>query len=154
MLNADKYRQLAAEDNLIASRYELQDNGFYRCNVSCKEDEAELKLHFEKLGFSALLFTDSRSQYQFYNLSYLWEHIQTALDSHLTVLNPATEPVKIAELTEYISGTPFVNEIRDDYPVQDYRTKHASLFGGKNGYMFDKGFVMEDIKNFVNNHAL
>lgn len=154
MLNEKKYNELSCRDALIAQKYESQYNGFYRCNASSHEEKTELKQHFEQLGFSALNFTDSRSQYQFYNLGYLWEHIQKALDHNLTILNPATEPVTIAELSAYIMGQALVNEIRDDYPVQDYRCKYASLLGGVNGYLFDKTFVMDDIKNFVNRHAL
>lgn len=154
MLNEKKYQELVVRDSLIAKRYELQDNGFYRCHVSNRDEEMELRQHFEQLGFSALNFTDSRSQYQFYNLGYLWEHIQIALDNHLSILNPATEPVSISELSAYIMGKPLDNVIKEDYPVQDYHSKNASLFGGKNGYLFDKAFVMEDIKKFVNRHAL
>ena len=154
LLNEKKYQELADKDPLIAKRYELQDNGFYRCHVAKREEEVELKHHFEQLGFSALNFTDSRSQYQFYNLGYLWKHIQIALDNHLSILNPATQPITISELSAYILGKPLDNKIREDYPVQDYRSKYASLFGGENGYLFDKAFVMDDIKKFVNCHAL
>ncbi len=154
MLNEKKYQELSGRDALIAERYDLQDNGFYRCNASTKEEKMELKRHFENLGFSALNFTDSRSQYQFYNLGYLWEHIEKALENHLPILNPATVPVTIAELSAHIMGKALANEIRDDYPVQDYRSKYASLLGGTNGYLFDKAFVMDDIKNFVTRHAL
>ena len=154
MLNEKKYQELACRDTLIEQRYDLQENGFYRCNATSQEEKAELKHHFEQLGFSALNFTDSRSQYQFYNLGYLWQHIQVALRHNLHILNPATEPVTIAELAAHIMGKALVNEIRDDYPVQDYRCKHAQLFGGTNGYIFDKAFVMDDIKNFVKQHAL
>lgn len=154
MLNDRKYQELSSRDALIARRYDLQENGFYRCNASSQEEKAELKLHFGQLGFSALNFTDSRSQYQFYNLGYLWQHIQVALQHHLPILNPATEPVTVAELSAHIMGKALVNEIRDDYPVQDYRSKHARLFGGANGYLFDREFVMDDIRNFVKQHAL
>ncbi len=154
MLNEKKYQELSSRDALIAQRYDLQENGFYRCNATSQEEKSELKHHFEQLGFSALNFTDSRSQYQFYNLGYLWQHIQVAMQHNLPILNPATEPITIAELSAHIMGKALVNEIRDDYPVQDYRSKHAQLFGGTNGYLFDKAFVMDDIKNFVKQHPL
>ena len=154
MLNEKKYQELSSRDAFIALRYDLQENGFYRCNATSQEEKAELKRHFEQLGFSALNFTDSRSQYQFYNLGYLWQHIQVALSHNLHILNPATEPVTIAELSAHIMGKALENEIKDDYPVQDYRCKYAQLFGGANGYLFDKAFVMDDIKNFVKQHAL
>ena len=154
LLNETKYRELGAKDKFISEVYSIQDNGFYKCNVTDNEGLKRLKCHFEALGFSALNFTDSRSQYQFYNLAYLWQHIDVALQKGIRLLNPATEPVSISELSEYVLGKGFVNEVKENYPVQDYRCKNAETFGGKDGYLFTKEFVMRDIKNFINNRTL
>lgn len=75
-----------------------------------------------------------------------------ALENNIRILNPATEPITISELSEYVLGKILVNEVKDNYPVQDYRCKNAEIFGGKDGYLFTKEFVMEDIKNFVNEY--
>ena len=152
LLNEAKYRELSEKDELVGNSYILQDNGFYKCTITDQKGIKELKSHFETLGFSALNFTDSRSQYQFYNLGYLWQHIMLALENNIRILNPATEPITISELSEYVLGKILVNEVKDNYPVQDYRCKNAEIFGGKDGYLFTKEFVMEDIKNFVNEY--
>ena len=152
LLNEAKYRELSKKDEFVGNSYILQDNGFYKCNITDQKGIKELKSHFETLGFSALNFTDSRSQYQFYNLGYLWQHIMLALENNIRILNPATEPITISELSEYVLGKTLVNEVKDNYPVQDYRCKNAELFGGKDGYLFTKELVMEDIKNFVNEY--
>ena len=149
MLTEAKITELAEQDALITGYYQKQDNGFYKCMATTSDEKKLLKSYFEKAGFSALNFTDSRSVYQFYNLGYLWEHIQTALANHISILNLATEPVSVGELYQYLKGEEFVNELPKAYFDYDYRTKHAEVFGGQNGYIWDKAFVLDDVKKFV-----
>lgn len=152
MLTKEKFIELAKEDNFIEKYYELQGNGFYKCIENLSHDEKnKLKNYFKKIGFSALNFTDSRASYQFYNLSYLWEHINKALENNIRVLNLAVEPVTAKELYEYILKEEFHNEILNDnsIPKYDFKTKYTSLFDGEDGYIYKKEFVLEDIKKFI-----
>lgn len=151
MLKEEKFNELVKKDNFISSFYIKDENGFYKCKNLSIEETKDLKKYFNKIGFSALNFTDSRGIYQFYNLAYLWEHIQIALNKHLKILNLATEPVSIKELYKYIIGKDFKNEINSNIAHYNFKTKYEKLFGGKNGYIFDKNFVLEDIKNFIYN---
>lgn len=152
MLKADKFNELADSDPRLNDYYELQDNGFYKVNVS-ESDRDMLKERFFALGFSALNFTDSRSIYQFYDLSRLWSDIQTALEAGLTLWHPATEPVSAAEVYEYLRGIPFVNELNGTPADYDYRTLYASVFGGRDGYIRSKAEVLGDIKKFVESYG-
>jgi hypothetical protein len=149
MLNEEKYLELVNIENELEKYYHKQDNGFYKVDV--KEDEKEyLKNIFRRIGFSALNFTDSRSRFQLYNLSRLWNDINTALDNNLTMWHPATEPVTAAEIYKYLTGEEFVNELNGVPANYDYKTAHANVFGGTNGYICDKETVLEEIKEFVN----
>ncbi len=149
MLSEEKYNELVIKDDYIKDFYTLQDNGFYKIKEITKEEKIKLKEYFNNIGFSALNFTDSRGIYQFYNLKYLWNHIQIARENNLDILNLATEPVTISEVYKYIKGNDFVNEVAKNIPYYNYRTKNYKLFNGINGYIFDKEFVLQDIKNFV-----
>ncbi len=149
MLKEEKYKELLSKDNLIEKYYAKQENGFYKCIELSEEQRKELKKYFNNIGFSALNFTDSRGKYQFYNLSYLWEHIQCALKNNIKTLNLATEPITINELYKYIKGKDFVNEITDNIPNYNFKTKYDYIYNGKNGYIFNKKFILEDIKKFV-----
>ena len=71
MLKEERFEELVKRDGELRRFYSLQENGFYKVNVSAA-DRPLLKEKFRNLGFSALNFTDSRSKYQFYNLSHLW----------------------------------------------------------------------------------
>jgi len=148
MLRAEKFAELSAIDSKLEKYYQLQDNGFYRVNVS-NEDREKLKDIFRKLGFSALNFTDSRSIYQFYNLERLWSDIQIALEEGIKLWHPATEPVSAGEVYEYLTGEEFVNEL-DGIPADyDYKTVYADVFGGKSGYICDKKKILNEIRRFI-----
>lgn len=148
MLKKEKVEDLAEKDPDIKKFYFQQDNGFYKVNV-LEEDREMLKDKFRKLGFSALNFTDSRSVYQFYNLAHLWKDINTVLDADIKLWHPATEPVSVGEVYEYLAGEEFVNELGGVPADYDYRTVYADIFGGKGGYIADKKVVLSEIKSFV-----
>lgn len=154
MLNNKKYVELSAIDSIISAYYKLQDNGFYKCKEINSDEKRILQEHFSMLGFSALNFTDSRAVFQFYNLSYLWTHIQIAMENNIKLLNLVTEPIAVAELYNFVTNTDFRNEVTDSYPIQDIKTIHSSIYGGESGYIFTKYFVMKDIKKFVESAKL
>lgn len=151
MLNKAKYEELSEKDPEIKKFYSLQNNGFYKVQVSEGEKEA-LKERFKKLGFSALNFTDSRSVYQFYNLAHLWQDIQTALEAGITLWHPATEPISAGELYRYLTGETFVNELNGTPAAYDYKTIHAQTFDGDRGYIRSKAALLHEIQAFVESY--
>ena len=46
-------------------------------------------------------------------------------------------------------AVPGISIIRYNIPNYDFKTKYYELFNGHNGYIFDKKFILEDIKKFV-----
>ncbi|MBP5698480.1 MAG: sugar nucleotide-binding protein [Alphaproteobacteria bacterium] len=149
MLRPEKLEELSLCDKSLKDYYVKQNNGFYKVKSLDAAEKDNLKQKFRNIGFSALNFTDSRSSYQFYNLSRLWKDIQIALDANLTLWHPATEPVSAGELYESLTGETFVNEIAAVPAKYDYKTVYADLFGGKNGYIETKENVMKQIMGFV-----
>lgn len=149
MLTEEKFNELCKKNYSIKSYYEKQDNGFYKYNKINDDKEKELKEYFKECGFSALNFTDSRGNFQFYNLSYLWDHIQIALNNRIKKLNIATEPITINEIYRSIYGEDFSNKIAKVIPNYDYKTIHYKYFNGENGYIFTKDFIINDIKEFI-----
>lgn len=149
MLSEAKYRELAKQDTRIKASYVRQENGFYQCVAAERKDREILKESFQRLGFTALNFTDSRAVYQFYPLQQLWTHIEMALRSGIKLLNLATEPIQAAELYHFVYGTSFDNEIQETPPFYDFKTKYDSVLGGRHGYVLSKTSVMEGIREFV-----
>lgn len=149
MLKEDKFLEISANNPFIIDFYKKSDNGFYKCIDLNNAERSSLKEFFLGLGFSALNFTDSRASFQFYNLKYLWNHIEVAMKNGIKKLNLATEPVKIEEIYQRIMGSEFKNEITDNPPEYNFKSKFAELFSGTNGYIFNKEFVLNDINNYV-----
>ena len=156
MLRKEKFAELSEKEPVLSDFYSSQENGFYRLKEEGKGSE-ELKAVFRRLGFSALSFTDSRSSYQFYDLSRLWSDLQHALELEIPLWHPATEPVTAGEVYRFLTGQEFVNELAGHPAQYDYRTVYAKEFGGRdgcpdgcqNGYMMGKNEVLKRIQKFV-----
>ncbi len=149
MLKEEKYNELLRIDSSLEEYYINQNNGFYKCRDLNEEEKELLKSKFMNLGFTALNFTDSRGVFQFYNLNNLWNHINIALQNNIKILNIATEPISISELYKYIYNKEFNNEITNNIPNYNFKTKYDYLFNGHDGYIFNKNETLEDIKQFV-----
>ncbi len=132
LLRPAKYAELAQKSGLVAGAYTDAGNGFYK--LSGAADPAALRAFFEA-GWNAAHFTDSRSVYQFYDLSRLWGHLQRALELDLRVLNLATPPLSAARVHEAVTGRPFENQLEAPPFDYDMRTLYGAGFGGAGGYL-------------------
>ena len=139
LLKAEKFESLCKVDDYIKDYYLNQNNGYYKCI-----DAKKVKQYFLDIGFSALNFTDSRSTYQFYNLSNLWKDIQIMMNNKIKLANFTTEPINAAEIYEYVFNKRFENEIMGKPFDYDIRTKHFET-----GYMYNKEEMLKNIKEFI-----
>lgn len=149
MLTEEKYSCFYQQETMLGDYYEKQSNGFWKCRPLEADERFILQACFRRLEFSALNFTDSRSVYQFYHLSHLWEHIQIALAHQIPKLNITTPPVSVAELYEALEHKSFVNELATPPYHYDLHSKYASLFGGTDGYFMSKESELREICEFV-----
>jgi hypothetical protein len=149
MLSEKKFHELSEKDAFINEFYNNQGNGFYRCKELSTMERRELILYFRGIGFSSLNFTDSRCMLQFYNLEFLWDHIEISHANKLRKINLVTEPCEASEIYQTLRNSRFDNELSTGPALYNCRTKYFSLFGGEAGYIFDKEFVLKDLKNFV-----
>ncbi len=147
LLKPEKYAQLAGKSALVRVGYSDAGNGFYKQNGSV--DQKELREWFAGNDWNALNFTDSRSRYQFYDLSRLWGHIETALELGLTELNLATPPVSAAEVYQAMTGKTFANELAGQPFDYDLRTQYAQAMGGRDGYLCTREEELADICTFM-----
>ena len=147
LLNEAKMAELSRKDENLKDFYSLREDGFWA--VKADIDRRTLKAIFKKVGFSALNFTDSRGVFQYYNLKYLYDNIQVAINNNVRVLNIATQPIVIDQLHKVLTGEDFVNEVAKVVPYYDFRTKHSRLFGRDDGYMQSADFVYDDIRKFT-----
>ena len=149
MLKTEKYYELSQKSALVQKGYVPAQNGFYRKTAQGELADA-LEGWFIQNDFNALCFTDSRADYQFYDLSCLWNDLSKALAEDLTLLNLSTEPVQAAQLYAFLSaGEAFCNECAPTPPRYDMRSRHADLWNGSDGYCYDRETVLRQIAKFV-----
>ncbi|PLR84336.1 NAD-dependent epimerase/dehydratase family protein [Bacillus sp. V33-4] len=94
----------------------------------------------------------SENVFQFYNLERLYKDLQIVLKSNISLVNLATEPVSVNEVSKYAFDKEF-NQITDNNPVfYDMRTLYSDYFNSNNkNYISSKKEVLEDIRKFVEN---
>jgi len=90
------------------------------------------------------------SRYQFYNLERLWGDIELALQAGLSLVHLATEPVSVADVARVGFGIDFSDPPLGVQPVSyDFRSQHAGLWGGADGYLLPAVEVLHQIRLFV-----
>lgn len=149
MLMEEKLQELSEQDEDLKNYYIPKGNGFFEVKELTEKEIKILKSKFEILNFSALKFTDSRSRFQFYDLKRLWNDICVALEHEITLWHPAVEPVSAGEVYEFLTGKRFINEVNDSPADYDFQTVYGKLFGGNDGYIYNKYEVLDLIKGFI-----
>jgi hypothetical protein len=88
--------------------------------------------------------------FQYYNMEHIWKDIQTALSSHLTLVNFTSEPVRTADIAKECFDIEMTDAPEGVKPASyDMRTQHAELFGGHDGYLSTRQQILNEIKIFV-----
>ena len=148
MLSEEKYRELSAKMPMIQDCYQLEASGLYRC---CVQGSARDELYeaFCKNDWNALYFTDSRSTFQYYDLSWLWRDISKGLELGLEVLNLTSEPVSAAEVYAHCFSGSFRNELPSGPVRYDLRSIHAAAFGGSDGYCYSRSQILDALLTFT-----
>ena len=149
MLSEKKMGELSSQEAAIEEYYEIQDNGFWKCRNLNEGEKNALRNILSRVNFSALQFTDSRSEFQFYPLKRLWSDIKIALENKIELLHTATEPISAGEIYKFLYGREFMNETAGVPAKYDYRTRYSGLYKRDGGYIMGKEEVLLEIQNFV-----
>jgi len=151
MLKENLYKDILA-DYPALNQYYIKDNLFYKLKNLTNEEKRHLKSFFKEYHFNALHFTDSRNNYQFYNLHNLWNDIQTALNNNIKLLNIATEPINTAELYKYVTGKDFVNITTNKPVTYNMESIYAKKYYNHDKYLYIKDNILKEIKTFIMEH--
>ncbi len=143
LLKEDKYQSLSAQEPLIGASYADRGDGFYRCTAGEDQQQA-LKQAFQRVGFSALNFTDSRSVYQFLDLKYLHRAICGCMEKGIQKINLVTPPMSTAQVYRGLTGDSFENHCPKTPFSYDIKTKYTP-----SGYILSREQAMTDIVSFV-----
>jgi len=88
---------------------------------------------------------------QLYSLDNIWNDISVAMDNNLNIINLATEPLSINEISNKIFkkkksiGKNFRNS-----PYYNMHTAHGQIWGRDSKYLYSKKSILDDLTRFVN----
>lgn len=104
---------------------------------------------FDLIHSGESAWTHAKSVFQFYNMARLWSDLQVVLNSSVTLMNFATEPVQAANVARYSFDLDYNFETTNP-PVQyDMQTQHGTLFGKQGRYMMSAEEIYQDIRQFA-----
>ena len=104
---------------------------------------------YDLLHHNELQKIDSRSVFQFYDVSRLWSDVEAAIDNALELVHLPTEPVSVADVAREAFGMQFMNEVAPAPARYDVHTRFASIFGGVDLYIEDRTKELSGIAEFV-----
>lgn len=142
-ISKEDFKSIKKEFNEISSYYTLRDE-FY----VLKRTSLNLLKYFSKSKYSSIRFTDSRSEYQYYDLRQLHELIRLVIKENIKVINCVTEPVRSEDLYKIINKREFKNCISKDPIKYRLETKYAYLYDLKK-YLVSQEDVLKDLSNFI-----
>ena len=89
------------------------------------------------------------SRFQYYDVSRLWQDVETVIAADLDLVHFATEPVATSEILERAFPEARVGAEATRPVHYDFRTRHADLFDGRDGYVFSREQVLEQLAAYV-----
>lgn len=103
---------------------------------------------FDLLNDRLIEQIDPQARFQFYDVRRTWTDIQHALLHGIRLLNVATEPVAMGDLAEQFFGRP-LSERPGAHALYDFRSIHAGLWHGGDGYLYDREAVLADLSHWL-----
>jgi hypothetical protein len=140
--------ELRLTDDFFAFDAGLAMHKLDRAALDASDRRRELEQAFERIGFRASSFTNSDSQYQYYNLANLKRDIEVSLAQGLTSLNVCSEPWRAGDLHAALVGAPFANA-GPPVVLEDVRTEHAGVLARPGPYLYDRADVLRDLQSFM-----
>lgn len=87
--------------------------------------------------------------FQYYDLRRLADDIDRAWEHGLNLLNLSTSPLGTGEIRDRFFPDKQLGAIGPAPASYDMRSKHASIWGGANGYLYSKEQVMRDLGGWL-----
>lgn len=92
---------------------------------------------------------DSRAVYQFYPMTNLWFDLEIALRAQLPLLHLTAAPLSMAEVAREGFARTFERHVSPSPARYDMRSLHAGLFGGGEGYQYDRRESLQAIRAYA-----
>jgi nucleoside-diphosphate-sugar epimerase len=104
---------------------------------------------FDMTTNNALDFTHKDSEFQFSYVKLFPQIIEKCFEKGIKLLNINSEPVTPAQIAQKCFDTEFTNDTGNQPPKYNIKSKHAEVFGGKDGYLYSKSQVLDFIDDYL-----
>jgi hypothetical protein len=104
---------------------------------------------FDLLNDNCLDWTDCNSEFQFYNLAHLWHDMNLAIQNSIKTINITSEPISANQLALSCFNLDFRNRTEKPPVKYNVKSKHEYIYGGANGYMYEKRTIIQEIYEFI-----
>lgn len=109
---------------------------------------------YDLLNNHCLDWTHQDSIFQYYNLKNLKRDLDIVIKNNIHEINFNSYPIAAAELALECFGIDMNNTKGKFLQKYDIRSIYTHLFNSSSEYMYDKQFVIEDIKDFISNYRV
>ncbi|WP_108722169.1 NAD-dependent epimerase/dehydratase family protein [Gorillibacterium timonense] len=106
---------------------------------------------YDLIHTNCLHLTHRDSNFQFYNMEFLWNDIMKALDLNLSLVNFVVEPVSAKEIADKAMNESFENTTESLPVYYDMRSKYSHFFnnGSRGNYFKDKEQILSEIQAYI-----
>ncbi|HYZ85728.1 MAG TPA: NAD-dependent epimerase/dehydratase family protein, partial [Bryobacteraceae bacterium] len=104
---------------------------------------------YDLMRDNALHLIHKDSAFQFYNMQNLYRDIEIALDQNLSLVNFATEPVRVADVARKAFDRDFDNVTEKPPIFYDMQTRMGAAFGRTGPYLYSAEETFSGIRAFV-----
>lgn len=104
---------------------------------------------FDLLTGNMLEQIQPQSRFQWYDLTRLWADVEIARRAGLRLIHLFPEPVSTAEIVARCFPGAEVGSKAAAPADYDHRTRHAALYGGRNGYLYDADETWRRLAAFI-----
>lgn len=89
--------------------------------------------------------------FQYYSLDWIWADVQKALQCGLPLLNVSSGPVTTEEIIRsfFAEKASRVGGSAGPAGSYDFRSKHAALWSGQDGYLYSRERILEAMGDFI-----
>jgi nucleoside-diphosphate-sugar epimerase len=102
----------------------------------------------------SLHLTHRDSVFQFYDMSRIWQDVQTVMRQPAAVVNVATPPLSAREVAMRCFDVDFDNVTAAGPVRYDMRTRHAGLFGAAGDYIVSREAVLDSLGEFARKESV
>ena len=103
---------------------------------------------FDLLHRNGLESIQPAGSYQYYAVNHLTRDLLKVLENDIPLLNLATGPLSTRSILDRFAPHEEVGSKSGAVGHYDFRSLHAGLWGGSNGYLYDAEQVMADLVDF------